>query len=186
MAKEKKHGITFDSGWEIQYWEKLTEDGIEFKYHPNKFKVDKINYEPDFLNYDGNGVVSLIEIKSGYNPYSQYKDNALHASLKSLVKYEQDYLINYIQEYFPKHNIIKVEYKKIKYLTKHGFVDFSFKSPTLKDAWKLKATTFEKELKLVKKELKDYKRYIEYLNKEKLTKSQREWKHKFEDGIVLT
>ena len=185
MAKEKKHGITFDSGWEVQYWEKLTKDGVEFKYHPNKFKVDKINYEPDFLNYEGNGIVKLIEIKSGYNPYSQAKDNMLHSGLKSLVKYEQEYLIDYVQEYFSKHDIIRVEYQKIKYLTKHGFVDFSFKSPTLKDAWKLKAINFEKELKEAKKKLKDYERWVDYTNKDKLTKSQRDWKNDFEIKVGI-
>lgn len=184
MAKEKKHGITFDSNWETMYWEKLTSDGTEFKYHPDKIKVEKYNYEPDFLVYLGSGVVKLVEIKSGYNPYSQAKDNMLHAGLKSLAKYEQDYLIEFVQQYF-NDTIAEVVYQKIKYLTKHGFVDFSFKSPTLKDAWKAKAIGFEKDLKEANKKLKDYERWIEYLNKEKLTKTQKDWKIKFEGEIGL-
>lgn len=178
MPKSKKHGITFDSDWEVFYWEKLTEEKINFIYHPSYMPLAGKSYEPDFLEYD-DGVVTLIEIKSTYNPYSRYKDDQFHMALKNLVKYEQDTLIKYCQDEFML-PVREVKYRKIKFLKKHGFVDFSFKSPTLKDAWKKKATELEEELKSTNKELKDYKRYVAYLQKAKLTKPQREWLAEFE------
>lgn len=192
MAKVKYNGITFDSDLEVNYYKELKKQKIKFKYHlPHRIELDFMEkgYTPDFVLYLNDGeIIKIVETK-GYNQFSFRVDGMIHNSMKKLIKLERGQL--FLREWLEKNgistkNLKEIQYQKVKYLKKHGFVDFSFKPKTLRDQWKENATAFEKELKLVKKELKDYKRYIEYLNKEKLTKSQREWKHKFEDGIVLT
>lgn len=191
MAKVKYNNITFDSDLEVNYYKYLKEQKIKFKYHlPYRIELDFMEkgYTPDFVLYLNDGeIIKIVETK-GYNQFSFRVDGMIHNSMKKLIKTERGQL--FFKEWLEKNgistkNLKEIQYQKIKYLKKHGFVDFSFKPKTLKDQWKENATTLNKELKLVKKELKDYKRYIEYLNKEKLTKPQRDWKLKFEANIGL-
>jgi hypothetical protein len=181
MAKEKRHGIIFDSGWEADYWDLCVEQKERFTYHPDKVKVSDFNYEPDFLKFK-DGIVELVEIKATYNPWSATKDRMLDNALKMLVKHSQDYLLEYVRKYYP--NATSVKYSKIKYLVKHGFVPFSFKSPTRYSELKIKHTDLIQEHKDIKndlkiskrdhkKDLEDIQRLLNYLAKDKLTITQR-------------
>lgn len=54
--------IWFDSSWEIQYYEYLKRNNIEFKYHPCRIEMENGRfYEPDFLLIKEN---QLVEIKN--------------------------------------------------------------------------------------------------------------------------
>lgn len=189
MAKETRHNIIFDSGWEADYYDLLIRNNIKFTYHPNKVKISDFNYEPDFIEYypiDEENIytVTLIEIKATYNPWSATKDKMLDTALKMMIKHDQNYLLDYVRNYYPK--ATEVKYRKIKYLVKEGFVDFSFKSPTQKDMWKAKALKYEGELKIVNKNLKKALRLIELADKVKLTKSESvRAKLLFEEMFVL-
>lgn len=56
--------IWFDSSWEVQYYEYLKRNNINFKYHPCRIKMENGRYyEPDFLLVDDN---KLVEIKNSF------------------------------------------------------------------------------------------------------------------------
>lgn len=56
--------IWFDSSWEVQYYEYLKKNNINFKYHPCRIKMENGRYyEPDFLLVDDN---QLVEIKNSF------------------------------------------------------------------------------------------------------------------------
>ena len=57
--------IWFDSSWEVQYYEYLKRNNINFKYHPYRIKMENGRYyEPDFLLIDNN---KLVEIKNSFH-----------------------------------------------------------------------------------------------------------------------
>ena len=54
--------IWFDSSWEVQYYEYLRKNNIEFEYHPCRIEMENGRfYEPDFLLIKEN---QLVEIKN--------------------------------------------------------------------------------------------------------------------------
>lgn len=54
--------IWFDSSWEVQYYEYLKKNSIEFEYHPCRIEMENGRfYEPDFLLIKEN---QLVEIKN--------------------------------------------------------------------------------------------------------------------------
>jgi hypothetical protein len=189
MAKVNKYGIKFDSELEVRYYELKMEQKVYFNYHfkhpiPMDF-MDK-GYKPDFLEFyylDGKPigvddilpekfVVKVIETK-GYNQFSARLDGIIHNSMNNLVKADQIRLKLWLERNGVEiHRIERVEYQKIKYLMKHGWVDFKFKPSGLKDQWKKKCLATEDELKDAKKLIKRYKQYFLYIQKEKLTKIQ--------------
>ena len=201
MGKVKFDGIQFDSELEVEYYKLLVEKQNKgeikfFSYHPSvPIKITKNNYyTPDFVVFDNNSRVEIIETK-GYNPYSKMRDDMIHQVMLGKPEQElRDWLNenydaiydNRIQVNF---NSFRVSYKKIKYLKAYGFVDWDFKNPnTIANKRKAKINEQKDEIK----ELKDFKKnaeryftyYVKLKNMGKLTKPQREWYINYEKELM--
>lgn len=182
MPKIKYEDKTFDSQLEIDYFKFKTElKDCELHYHhsyPIELDFMTKGYTIDFIEiYRGKKIIKLVETK-GYNQFSFRVDQMIHNGMNKLIKTENGQ--KFFHKWLIKNNFLgyddyTVEYRKIKYLKKEGFVDFSFKSPTMKDHWKAKCLAAEATLKLKNQDIKDVNRYFNYLQKDKLTKKQREW-----------
>ena len=192
MAKVTYKGIKFDSELEVNYYKKLVDENVEHYYHhdnPIELPFMQRGYTIDFIElYHEEKIIKLVETK-GYNQFSARMDTIIHNSMKKLVKTEDG--LEFLRRWLISNGInypdYEIQYQKIKFLKKHGFVDFHFKPRGLKDQWKDKAIKFEGELKLANKRLKEFERWISYTKKDKLTKPQKEWKSDFEfrEGIDL-
>ena len=200
MPKVTYENITFDSELEVEYYKYLIRNfakGIvlDFFYHPDSIPslVGKRSYTPDFLVlYEDR--IEIVETKGTYNPYTKLIDDQIHAAMQAK---STRWLASYVLGNLSHRTLIarhldqwnatcltdNVYYKKVKYLKAFGFVDWDFKNPnTLSNQRKAKIQVLEAELKQANLELKDYKRYMNYLfATKKLTKSQNEWKIKFEE-----
>lgn len=65
------NGITYRSKLESMWAEFFTDVGIKFKYEPNKYKLPKMNYIPDFWIYE---LKKFAEVKpTNFNENEQYK-----------------------------------------------------------------------------------------------------------------
>ena len=198
MPKVTYENITFDSELEVEYYKYLIRNFakgvvLDFFYHPDSIPslVGKRSYQPDFLVlYEDR--IEIVETK-GYNPYSKMIDDQIHnymqaKSTRWLASYvlgnlaHRTLIARHLDQWNATCLTDNVYYKKVKYLKAFGFVDWDFKNPnTLSNQRKAKIQVLEAELKQVNLELKDYKRYMNYLfATKKLTKSQNEWKIKFE------
>lgn len=176
--KVKYNNILFDSELEVEYYKHLEESNLEFIYHPSPIQINKTNkYTPDFIvMYEDR--IEIVETK-GYSQFSFMKDNMVHNVM--LEKTEAE-LTEYVEQNGINISDRKIVYKKIKYLKAFGWVDYGFKNPnTIVNQQKNKIKDLMEELKAVKNDLKDFKRYFSYLQKDKLTKSQEGWKGEFEE-----
>lgn len=187
MPKVKYNGITFDSELEVEYYKYIEErtDVLRFVYHPKQISnfVGKRSYTPDFIvQYMDHW--EIVETK-GYNQYSKMIDEQIHAIMQSK---SEEWLRSYIQ-YNGYYCInVPVKYVKVKFLKAYGFVDWDFKNPnTLANKRKEKIDEQNAELKELREFKKNALRYFNYhrkiVNKEKLTKQQRDWYFKYLDGI---
>jgi hypothetical protein len=163
-------------------------ENLYFRYHPAvPIRITKNNtYTPDFVVYNPNGVVEIIETK-GYNPYSKMRDAMIHQVM--LAKPEEELKQWLLENGYSLTNVKTVKYRKIKFLKAYGFVDWDFKNPnTLANKRKEKVESLSVQLKEANKKVKDYERFMNYLLKEdkKLTKKQLEWKQNFEAIWRLT
>lgn len=185
MPKVRYDNITFDSELEIEYYKHLKEQNLKFIYHPKKpiHINSKSTYTPDFIViYDNR--IEIIETK-GFNQFSHLRDTMVH---NVMVEKDKDDLFDYVLENGLTQSEIfckDILYRKIKYLKTYGWVDFDFKNPnTLSNQRKNKIVELEKEIKENKEYRKNVERYFGYLrnikNGKKLTKTQIEWKNKFE------
>jgi hypothetical protein len=179
--KVEKYGIKFDSDLEVQYFEYLRENKIDFVYHPHTpIKLNSKNkYTPDFIVVY-NDRIEIIETK-GYSQFSFMKDNMIHNLM--MEKTTDDLLEFLYNNDFVEPNVVgkDVIYRKIKYIKSYGWVDFDFKNPnTIANQRKNKINELTSELKEANNKVKKYERYLSYLFKDKLTKPQREWKEQFE------
>lgn len=177
--KVEYKGKKFDSELEVEYYVSLIHnpDVVDFTYHPTQIPnlVGKRSYTPDFIvKYIDR--IEIVETK-GYNPYSFRIDDAIHQAMLS--KDEK-----WLKEYAALNGFnddLKVEYKKIKYLQKFGWVDFNFKNPnTLANKRKDKISVLNHQIADFKAQLKEYDKLFkyEYLTA-KITKKQKEWMHRF-------
>lgn len=68
-------GITFDSKVEAKYYYRLKQKQVNFNYHES-FEVlptqrlggktyRKVNYTPDFVLYDGDEMIKVVDVKGG-------------------------------------------------------------------------------------------------------------------------
>lgn len=181
MAKVKYDDITFDSDLEVNYYKHLMEKKVVFKYHlPYPIELDFMDkgYTPDFIEFypvwESDMFDCVIVETKGYNQFSARMDTVIHKTMNKIVATRNDMLRKWLAK-----NGVTVEYvrnityQKTKYLKAHGFVDFSFKPPGHKDAWKNRATAAEEELKITKSNLKKALRLIVIANKPKLNKTER-------------
>lgn len=189
MAKVEYDGITFDSEWEKDYYlylkEELKADFI--KYHPEPIfdLVARKKYTPDFI-YCKEDIISVVEVKGGYNPYSNhFQDDMIHKEMKA-----KDY--RWLFNYFLKNDIkfthsedgyYDLKYEKVKKLKK-GWVDYDFKNPnTIANKRKEKINDLSSEIKELRDFKKEAERYFRYhlkiVNNEKLTKPQKEWYYNY-------
>lgn len=175
------YGITFDSDLEVKYYEYLKERNIDFVYHPKKpIKINnKSTYTPDFIVVYTDRI-EIIETK-GFNQFSYMRDSMIH---NVMLEKTTDELLEFLYDngfVLPNVSGKDIVYRKIKYLKSQGWVDFDFKNPnTLANQRKQKVSELTQELKEANLKIKKYERYLSYLFKDKLTKSQREWKEQFE------
>ncbi len=183
MPKVEYNNILFDSELEVDYYKYLmtTPEVKDFYYHPkHPIMINSKNrYTPDFIVIYSDRI-EIVETK-GYSQYSFMKDNLIHNVMleKSKEELTQFLIDNNITEYILKDK--DIVYRKIKHLKAYGFVDFSFKNPnTIANKRKEKINDLSAELKELKQYQKDTERYFSYLRKEKLTKTQLEWKKEFE------
>ena len=192
MPKVKYDGIQFDSELEVEYYKYLCElknkgEILRFIYHPSiPIPVTKNNnYYPDFIVIYSNHNIEIVECK-GYSQFSYLKDNMIHSIMQS--KSEEELIF-----WLGRNGIIpfqdsKVKYCKIKYLKAYGFVDWDFKNPnTIANKRKEKINEQQDEIKALKDFKKNAERYFTYhlklVNKEKLTKPQREWYYKYVEEL---
>lgn len=185
MPKVEYDSITFDSELEVKYYQELKAKDIKFIYHPKaKIKITNNNsYTPDFIVFTSSGY-QIVETK-GYNPYSKMKDDMIHQVMLAKTPLElRQYIEEVLDTIIPDDSV--VEYKKIKYLKSHGFVDWDFKNPNSQIN---QARTKNKELKENLKDLNKFKkdtlRYFAYLKKAKLTKVQEEWQENYIKKITV-
>ena len=185
MPKVKYDNIIFDSELEVNYYQYLREQKLEFIYHPKKpiHINSKNSYTPDFIVfYDDR--IEIIETK-GYNQYSFMRDNMIH---NFMLNKTVDELLNFLydNEISKQETIGKdIVYRKIKFLKSIGWVDFDFKNPnTLLNKRKNKISDLNNEISILRDFKKKVDRYFTYIRKmrlnEKLTKNQKEWIYNFE------
>ncbi len=187
MPKVKYDGIQFDSELEVEYYKFIEQrnDVLRFVYHPKQIPnfVGKRSYTPDFIvQYIDHW--EIVECK-GYNPYSKMIDDQIHNVMQSK---DEQYLREYIQ-YNGYYCInVPVKYVKVKYLKAYGFVDWDFKNPnTIANKRKVKINEQQDEIKELQEFKKNAERYFKYhlkiVNKEKLTKPQKEWYYKYVEEL---
>lgn len=180
MPKVKYDNITFDSELEVNYYKHLIEKGTKFIYHlPHPIELDFMErgYTPDFIEFypvwESDMLDCVIVETKGYNQFSARMDSVIHNAMNKITKTKNDMLREWLSKNDVDVNKIRnITYQKTKYLKAHGFVDFKFKPPGHKDAWKNRALIAEEELKIVNKNLKKALRLIELADKVKLTKSE--------------
>lgn len=173
MGKITRDDLRFDSELEMNYYDYLVDNKINFIYHPNKtININsKNNYEPDFIEIHSD-VIYITETK-GYNPYSKLKDEMIH---NTMIDKPISELNRYITSLGIEVGTKEVIYRKIKYLKTYGFVDFNFKNPnSLLNTRRNKIKELELENKDLKEQVKNLTRYFNYMHKDKLTKKQNEW-----------
>ena len=193
MPRINYKDIMFDSQLEVDYYKHLEElqtsgEVVDFIYHPLTIPklVGTRAYTPDFcVEYADR--YEVIETK-GWNAYSYRIDDQIHQYMKAK---PEIWLANYCMTNWQKFKTTEFDirkhcvYKKVKYLKAHGWVDYEWKNPnTLANQRKEKIVDLEKELKALKKEVDEFKRYVGYLDQtckgKKLSKSQREWAKAYE------
>ena len=182
--------LSFDSGWEKDYYILLKNNPnvIKIIYQPKAITdlVARKQYTPDFI-YVTKDTVSLVEIKSTWNPYSSgFQDKMIHKEMKAKSR-------DWLKAYFIENGITNItdktilKYEKLKKLKK-GFVDFDFKPPTAADHLREKVKIQEEEIKVLKKFQKDVYRYLNYndniANGKKLTKAQQDWYLEFQKELA--
>lgn len=173
MGKITRNNIIFDSELEINYYDYLTEKGVNFIYHPIKSILinSKNRYYPDFIEIHEH-IIYITETK-GYNPYSKLKDDMIHNAMLDKPNHELRTYINSLKINIDGKEII---YRKIKFLKNYGFVDFDFKNPnSLLNNRRNKIKELEYENKILRDQVKNFNRYFGYLQKSKLTKPQQLW-----------
>lgn len=188
MAKTTYNKITFDSELEVKYYkyisEEIKDEVINFTYHPKPIYINSSNkYTPDFIvEYEDR--IEVIETK-GYNQFSFARDAIIHNVMKSMPEIQ---LRNYIESNLFDTTNKKVLYKKIKYLSGFGWVDFEFKNPnTLANKRKAKINDLTSENKNLNKIVKEQKKALKIIIKgDKSTAKEREWLNDYleREGLV--
>jgi hypothetical protein len=186
------NGMAFDSEQEVLYYKKLEEEGIRFVYQSEfKKKPIEINlgrrkhYTPDFIvvDYDKE-VITIVELK-GYAKWSANEDDNICNFMKHKVKFDRQFLVDWLRYVGIPVGKCEIQFQRLKYNKTYGFVDYDWKNPnSVANQRKAKIEVLTKELKEANEKIKNYDRYFSYLHKEKLTKPQREWKEKFEMGML--
>lgn len=179
MPKVEYMGAVYDSQLEVDYLKHIVDlhlsgDVISWIYHPIAIQLtNKNKYTPDFVVVYADHI-EIIETK-GYNQYSVARDTMTHNMMLAKSELELQHWLQY-------ENGIQIKgrhvvYRKIKKLSKYGFVDWDFKNPDTLSNKRAKARDEAiSSLKQANQELKDYKRYFKYKEStKKLSKSQTEW-----------
>lgn len=193
MAKVTYNGYTFDSDLEVNYYKELMsklEQGEvkDFIYHPTQIKnlVGTRSYTPDFIVVYSDRI-EVVETK-GFNQFSYRIDEQIHNIMLSK---NEAWLREYVNEnvkLFKKIDFdarsYRVYYKKYKFLSHYGFVDWDFKNPnTIANKRKEKILSQKEEIKELREFKKNALRFFDYWSKQqnnkKLTKQQREWFAKY-------
>lgn len=190
--KVKYKDIELDSEQELLYYKKLEEEGIRFVYQ-NEFKKKPIeinlgrrkHYTPDFIVVDYDKmIITIVELK-GYAKWSANEDDNICNFMKNKAKYDRQFLVDWLRYVGIPVGKCEVQYQRLKYNKTYGFVDYDWKNPnSISNQRKIKLEALTKELKEANEKIKNYERYFSYLHKEKLTKSQREWKDRFEMEVL--
>lgn len=190
MPKVRYDNITFDSELEVNYYQYLKENNIEFiyqdKYKNKPIKINlgrRKNYTPDFIVFENNKI-KIIELK-GYAKWSANEDNNIMDFMNNKVETDIDFLIDWLLSLDIDIVGKDIEYQRLKHLKSVGFVDFNYKNPnSLLNQKRNKIKDLSIELKELKEYKKNCERYFEYLMKDKLTKQQKEWKINFESENI--
>jgi len=186
--KIESNGIVFDSELELEYYNYLCKNKINFFYQ-NKYKGIQINlgrrknYTPDFVVYNHEEkTITIIEMK-GYAKWSANEDNNIMDFMKNKVATDVEFLIRWLKDNNLYVEGYTIKYSRLKHNKTYGFVDYEWKNPnSLSNRRKEKVIVLENENKALKKALKEYERYFAYKNKEKPTKAQLEWVIAFENS----
>lgn len=92
--------IWFDSSWEVQYYEYLKKNNIEFEYHPCRIEMENGRfYEPDFLLIKEN---QLVEIK---NPHMLNNKGKLY----DFANIGENELYDYKQKCMEENNVLIID-----------------------------------------------------------------------------
>lgn len=188
MPKIYYEDLIFDSQLEVDYYKYLVElvnkeELEDFIYHPCSIQLTNIDsYTPDFILFYKDKI-EIIETK-GYNQFSYLRDKIVDSLMKNKTYNElADYVRTNFSSYINLQNFKNIKYRKIKYMSKFGWVDFSFKNPnTIANKRKIKIEDLEKENKQLKKELKDYHKFYKLINKEKLNSKENIWLQEFKQA----
>lgn len=187
MPRVQYDNIWFDSEMELDYYKHLRSNIVEFIYQDKLKTPIKVNlgrrknYTPDFIVFDNvNKEIVITELK-GYSKWNGNEDDNIMNFMKHQVEFDQDFLIDWLKENDEYRLGYTVNYKRLKFLKGHGFVDYDFKNPNSRiNVLRRKNEELNELNKYLNKELKDYRKYFKLMNSEKkLTKTSKEWLDSF-------
>lgn len=190
----KYNEINFDSELEVNYYNYLKENNIEFKYQneyeKNPIKVNigrRKNYTPDFIIYDNESkIITVVETK-GWTKWSGNDDNSIMDFMTNQAKENPVFIISWLKEINGYKDGYTVNYRRIKFIKKFGFVDYDFENPNSQiNKARNKIKTQKEELKELSQFKKDTIKYFKLSRKsltEKLTTKQKEFRENYRNQI---